>query len=135
VDLFSLDIDGNDYWIWKAIDAINPRLLVFETHDIIPQTESLTIPYDPSFFAWDKPPNEIDFRSVSLLAMTKLCKQRGYRLIGSHRRGFNVFFLRNDEGREFFPEVSLEEVHDNPHTRRGREERWPLVKDMPWVRV
>jgi hypothetical protein len=43
VDLFSLDIDGNGYWIWDAIEVINPRLLVFETHNIIPSDKSLTI--------------------------------------------------------------------------------------------
>ena len=135
VDMFSLDIDGNDYWIWQAIDVINPRLLLFETHDIIPATESLTIPYQPDFDVWSKPLPEQDFRSVSLLAMSKLCRQRGYRPIGSHRYGFNIFFLRNDEGLDCFPEVPLEEIHDNPHTRWGRETRWPLVKDMPWVKV
>jgi hypothetical protein len=41
VDLFSLDIDGNDYWIWNAINAINPRLLVFETHNISHLTGAL----------------------------------------------------------------------------------------------
>ena len=135
VDVLSIDIDGNDYWVWKAIEAINPRLIVFETHDIIPQTESLTIPYTPDFYAWDKPGAEVDFRGVSLLAIKKLCAARGYRLIGSHQYGFNAFFLRNDEGLDWFPEVSIGEVHDNPHTRRGQKTRWPLVKDMPWVEV
>jgi len=41
-----MDIDGNDYWILKAIDGLRPRLLVLETQDIIPSNMSLTIPYD-----------------------------------------------------------------------------------------
>jgi hypothetical protein len=94
VDLFSLDMDGNDYWIWDAIRAINPRLLVFETQNIIPADRSLTIEYRPDFYCWDKPIAEQDYRGVSLLAMQRLCKRRGYRMIGAHRHGFNVFFLR-----------------------------------------
>jgi hypothetical protein len=135
VDLFSLDMDGNDYWIWQAIDAINPRLLVVETHNLIPGDRSLTIEYQPDFHCWDKPEWEQDFRSVSLLAMLKLCKKRGYRMIGAHRHGFNVFFLREDEGTRFFPEVSIQEVHDNHWTRMAQANRWPIVKDMPWKEV
>jgi hypothetical protein len=135
VDLFSLDIDGNDYWVWKAVDAINPRLLVFETHNIIPADKSLTIEYRPDFYCWDRIGAEQDYRGVSLKAMVKLCKSRGYRLVGGHRHGFNVFFLREDEGTEFFPEVSIQEVHDNHWTRWSQANRWPLVKDMPWKEV
>jgi hypothetical protein len=102
VDLFSLDIDGNDYWVWNAIDAINPRLLMFETQDIVPGDRSITIDYRPDFYCWDKPANEQDYRGASLLAMVRICKGRGYRMIGAHRHGFNVFFLRNDEGDDLF---------------------------------
>lgn len=135
VDLLSLDMDGNDYYIWEAISEINPRLCVFETHDIIPGDRSLTIPYEPDFQCWNKPGAEKDFRSVSLLAMKKLSEAKGYRMIGAHRHGFNVFFLRNDLGQDFFPAVSIEQIHDNPWTRYGQRERWPLVKDMNWVEV
>ena len=135
VDLFSLDIDGNDYWIWDAISAINPRLLVIETHNIIPANRSLTIEYQPDFCCSAKPIAEQDYRGASLLAMQRLCKRRGFRMIGAHRHGFNVFFLRDDEGTQFFREVSIEEVHDNHWTRWGQANRWPLVKDMPWREV
>jgi hypothetical protein len=133
VDLFSLDIDGNEYWVLKAIDSINPRLLVVETHNIIPADKSLTIRYEPDFCYLNS--LKEDFRSVSLLAMVRLCKRRGYRLIGGHRHGFNAFFLREDEGIELFPEVSIEEVQDNHWTRFGQTNRWPKVKDMPWQEV
>ena len=135
VDLFSLDLDGNDYWILSAINAIRPRLLVVETHNIIPGDKSLTIEYDPNFYCWNKIGHEQNYRSVSLLAMQRLCKRRGYRMIGAHRHGFNVFFLKDGEAERFFPEVSIEEVHDNHWTRWGQAHLWPLVKDMPWKEV
>jgi hypothetical protein len=135
VDLFSLDVDGNDYWIWNAIDAINPRLLLFETHNVIPADKSLTIKYQPDFDCWSNPLAAQDYRGASLLAIQKLCKRRGYRMIGGHRHGFNVFFLREDEGIEFFPEVSIQEVQDNHWTRWSQANRWPQVKDMPWQEV
>ena len=130
VDFLSLDIDGNDYWVWKAIDKISPRVCVFETHNIIPANLALTIPYDPKFI------KEIpDFHSASLLAMTKLSKEKGYRLIGAHRHGFNAFFMRNDVGIDIFPEVSIESVHDNAFTRWSQSNRWPKVKHLDWQEV
>jgi hypothetical protein len=135
VDLFSLDIDGNDYWIWDAIRAINPRLLLFETNNIIPADKSLTIEYQPEFYCWDKPEPALEYRGASLLAMQKLCRSRGYRMIGAHRHGFNVFFLREDEGTQFFPEISIQEVHANHWTRWGQANRWPAVRHMPWKEV
>lgn len=134
VDLLSLDIDGNDYYVWEAITEIRPRLCVFETHNIVPKDLSLTIPYDPNF-CYRKTGPEQDFRSVSLSAMKKLSESKGYRLIGGHKHGFNVFFMRNDMGQDLFPSLSIEEVHNNLWTRIGQSERWPLVKDMPWVEV
>jgi hypothetical protein len=133
IDLLSLDMDGNDYWIWRAIEVIRPRLVVAETHDIIPTELALTIPYSPEFNAWENP--KPDFRGASLRAMTKLAGEKGYRLIGAHQRGFNVFYLRNDVAPDVFAEVDTSVVHDNPRLRQQRAERWRAVKDMPWVVV
>jgi hypothetical protein len=130
VDLFSLDVDGNDYWILRAIEAVNPRLLIIETHNVIPSDKALTVPYR-SDFSYHSSAHE-DFRGASMLAMVELCRKRGYRLIGAHRHGFNAFFLRNDEGLEFFPEVSIQQVHNNHWTRWSQQNRWPAVAEMPW---
>lgn len=135
VDVLSLDIDGNDYHIWEAIEEIQPRICVFETHDIIPGNLSLTIPYSDDFFAWDKPELEQEFRSVSLAAMAKLSTRKGYTLVGAHRHGFNVFFVRNDLMSGLLDEATIEQVHANEWTSYGQRERWPKVKDMPWVKV
>ena len=135
VDLLSLDIDGNDYYIWEAINEINPRLCVFETHNIVPGDLSITIPYEENFNWKAKEGAERDFRSVSLLAMKKLSERKGYRLIGAHKHGFNVFFLRNDIAQDIFPEVSIDHVHNNLWTKIGQQQRWPLVKDKPWIKV
>ena len=135
VDLFSLDMDGNDYWIWNAIEAINPRLLVIETHNGIPSDKSLTIEYKADFdSSWSKTGAQQEYRGASLLAMQRLCKRRGYRMIGAHRHGFNVFFLREDEGVRFFSEVGIDEVHNNLSSQWHQRD-WPLVKDMPWKEV
>jgi hypothetical protein len=117
VDLLSMDIDGMDYWVWKAIECIQPRVCIFETQNCIPSDLSLTAKYDPKFYYRNQPVEQQDYRSASLLATTKLSESKGYRLIGSHRHGFNCLFMRNDVGEEFFPAVSVESCHDNPYTQ------------------
>ena len=135
IDLLSLDIDGNDYWILKEIDIIQPRVIICETQDIIPSDLSLTIPYTPDFYYHDLPKEIRDFRSVSLLVMKNLCNSKGYRLIGAHKYGFNVIFMRNDVGLEYFPEVQIDTIHNNPWTKFGQENRWEKVKDQDWQSV
>jgi hypothetical protein len=135
IDLLSLDIDGNDYWVWKAIEAIRPRVCIFETNPVVPSNLSLTIPYDPKFHYSEQPPAGEEFWGVSLRAMNKLCEDKGYRLIGSHRFGFNVMFMRNDVGNGIFPKVQIEKIHDNAWTKYKQDHKWLLVKDYPWVAV
>jgi hypothetical protein len=136
VDLFSLDIDGNDYWIWNAIEAIKPRLLVLETSPWIPSDKSLTIEYRADFDStWPKMGPENRYRGASVLAMQRLCRRRGYRMIGAHRHGFNVFFLREDEGVGIFSEVSVDEIHNNYVSQYNQTHGWPFAKDMPWKEV
>jgi hypothetical protein len=133
IDLLSLDIDGNDYYIMEAINVIKPRVIICETLNVIPSDLALTIPYKSDFSRQES--LHPDFMSVSLLAMKKMLNKKGYRLIGSHRFGFNAIFMLNGVGTEYFPEVSVESIHDNEYTKFRNRTAWKQVKDMPWVAV
>jgi len=135
IDLLSMDMDGNDYWFLKKLDVVLPRVIICEVQDIIPADLSITIPYQPDFYYHNLPEGIRDFRSASLLAMKTLCKQKGYRLIGAHKYGFNVIFMRDGIGEKYFPEVSIKSVQDNPWTREGQKTRWPKVQHMEWQEV
>ena len=130
IDLLSLDIDGMDYWIWKAISIVQPQVVVCETYNMIPADKALTVPYDP-LFAYESQ----DFLGASLAAMCNLGREKGYRLIGTNRYGFNAFFIKNGVGEEFFPEVHPAACLNDPVSTRLRAERWPLVEKMGWVEV
>lgn len=135
IDLLSLDMDGNDYWIWKATEVVRPRVCIFETNPVVPSNLSLTIPYDPQFRYSEQPPAGEHFWGASLRAMKELCDHKGYRLIGAHRFGFNVICMRNDVGVGIFPETTIEKIHNNAWVKDRQARRWPLVKDYPWVSV
>ena len=130
IDLLSLDMDGMDYWIWKAINVIDPLVVVCETHNSIPAERAITVPYDPAFICRNE-----DYRGASLAAMCKLAEAKGYRLIGTHRYGFNAFFMKTGVGEDLFPEVKPSSCLNDPVSIRLRKEKWPRVQKLNWLEV
>ena len=93
VDLFSLDLDGCDYWIWEAMTACSPRVVILEYNSMFGAERSVTVPYDPKF---DRHNYHTAYYGASLAALTRLSARKGYRLVAVEPTGVNAFFLRND---------------------------------------
>ncbi len=130
VDLLSLDIDGMDYWVWKAIEVIDPQVVVCEIHNLIPPELALTVPYAPNFVCKSE-----FYRGASLAAMSKLGRDKGYRLIGMHRFGFNAFFVRDGVAEGLLPVVDPATCLNDPYTRQVREQHWPAASKLDWQTV
>ena len=109
-DLLSIDVDGNDYWIWRAIEGYSPRVVVIEYNSSLPPNVSKTIPYDPEF-QWDG----TNYFGASLLALAKLGRIKGYTLVGCESQGVNAFFLRNDVVGDHFAVRAVAELYSAPH--------------------
>jgi hypothetical protein len=90
-DLISIDIDGNDYWVWEALNR-NPRVLIIEYNCIWQNGECKVTKYDPAF-QWDIATN---YAGASMGALVKLGKEKGYTLVYACHRGVNLFFVRDD---------------------------------------
>lgn len=90
-DLVSIDIDFNDYWVWKAIEGYSPRVVVIEYNSSIPPDESKVVRYD-AYRKW----NGSSYHGASLLALVKLGRQKGYSLVGCDKTGMNAFFVKNE---------------------------------------
>ncbi len=132
IDLLSIDLDGVDYWIWKAIDCIRPRVVVIECHNIWTADRAVTVPYRPDFNKFDIHP---DYSGASLGALVKLGRQKGYRLVGSNRYGFNAFFVQSGLGEDIFPEVDPASCLNHPQAIRGQTTRFHEVKNYEWIEV
>lgn len=89
-DLLSLDIDGNDYWVWQAIDR-RPRVVIAEYNGNLPARRALTVPYDPHR-TW----NGSDHYGASLAALVRLGRAKGYTLCYCTQAGVNAVFVRDD---------------------------------------
>ena len=94
IDLLSIDIDGNDFWIWKTINCVKPRLVVIEYNSFFGPTLSYTIPYNHKFI-WNYEKKR-SYYGASLKALEKLGRKKEYTLVGVDGNGVNAFFVRND---------------------------------------
>jgi len=95
IGLLSIDIDGNDYWVWNAITAIAPAIVVVEYNARFGPQRAVTIPYDPGFVRSTAHYSCI-YYGASLAALTRLGNRKGYALVGCNRAGNNAFFVRRD---------------------------------------
>src|SRR5262249_50368106 len=115
IDLLSLDMDGVDYWIWKAIDCIRPRVVVLEYNWVLGTERAVTIPYKADFhYNPCDTHNEHFYFGASLPAFVKLGREKGYRLVGCEAWGYNAFFIRSDAGQDIFPEIDAAECFKVP---------------------
>lgn len=128
--VLSIDIDGNDYWVWKAITACNPSIVVVEYHTGWAAGERMAVRYSPQFTA--------DWGSMtvgaSLSAFSALASERGYRLVGCNRHDFNAFYVQSD----LVPRLPTRADESCLASRRCAEDRnrFARVRDLDqWVHV
>lgn len=93
--ILSVDIDGNDYWVLKAIDCLNPAIMILEYNAVLGNQHAITVPYDPGFERL-KAHYSGQYFGASIKAMTKLATDRGYTFVGTNSNGVNAFYVRND---------------------------------------
>lgn len=137
IDLLSIDIDGNDYWVFKAITVLDPRVVVIEYNAVLGIDKSLTVKYDPNFARYEKHRSGY-YHGASLTALTKLADSKGYRLVGCESSGANAFFVKKTLLTEDLHAVSVQDAY-YPHFRRLKKEstsqQFERVKHLPWRSV
>jgi hypothetical protein len=99
--LLSIDIDGNDYWVWSAITAVRPDIVICEYNAVFGDVYPVTVPYDARFRRSASHPSNLYF-GASIRALEFLADRKGYQLLGSNLAGCNAFFVRS----ELFGEIS-----------------------------
>ncbi len=118
IDLLSIDIDGNDYWVWKAIKTVNPRVVVCEYNASFGSEESVTIEFDAKFDRYRFHPQGW-YYGASLTALARLANEKGYILVGCESSGVNAFFIRKDLESDDLREVTPQEAFF-PDSRRSK---------------
>ena len=132
-DMLSIDIDGNDFWIWKAITGIRPRVVIMEYNGSFGKGKSITVKYDPDFNRREKHASGY-YHGASIRALARLGTEKGYALIGCESAGTNAFFVRKDVLGPL-KEITPEDAFVPPLWRIRRESiqaQFEKVKDLPY---
>jgi hypothetical protein len=109
LDLLSIDINGNDYWIWQALTGLRPRVVVIEYNATFRPPHKIVQKYNPTH-NWDGS----NYFGASLKALEELGRQKGYILTGCNFAGGNAFFIRDDLVGDRFSEPFTAEHHYRP---------------------
>jgi hypothetical protein len=112
IDLLSIDVDGNDFWLWDALTICRPRVVIIEYNYLLGPTAAVTIPYAADFRLPEAATRA--YRGASIEAMVRLGKRLGYRLITSER--INAVFLRDDVPSDL-PTLTASLAHQAPANR------------------
>jgi hypothetical protein len=140
IGLLSIDIDGNDYWVWGAINVVKPWIVVVEYNSVLGDLSPLTIPYDANFRRMYAHSSGL-YYGASAPALELLAGRLGYTLVGGNRAGNNMFFLRNDAMAMLGPKIGDRRVRPSLYAEarddhgelsliRGTARR-DVIKDMP----
>jgi hypothetical protein len=143
VGLLSIDIDGNDYWIWEAIESIRPRIVIVEYNSLF-GLRPIAVPYKEDFARTAAHHSNLYYGS-SLGALHHLAGKKDYLLLGSNMWGHNAFFIRADIAGEFRAR-DLRDAYIKSKFRESRDsagklsyargnDRIELIKHLPVVQV
>ncbi len=95
IGLLVIDLDGNDYWIWEAIDVVKPRIVMCEYNSAFGSEAEVVIPYAEDFERNKAHYSGLYF-GASVAALVKLGKQKGYSFVGCNSNGNDAVFVRTD---------------------------------------
>ena len=99
IGLLHIDIDGNDFFVWQSIDAVNPIIVIVEYNSVFGSNKPWSVPYDKAFVR-SKYHHSNLYWGTSLLSLCDLATEKGYGFIGCNSNGNNAFFVRNDKLKE-----------------------------------
>lgn len=91
LDLLSVDIDGNDYWVWESLMPLMPKVAVIEYNAHHGPYARWIMAYQEGWASFDT-----TYHGASLSALTDLGERHGYGLVGCSLSGANAFFVRKD---------------------------------------
>jgi hypothetical protein len=144
VGLLSIDVDGNDYWIWEAISVIQPVICVCEYNAVFGDLHAISVPYDPEFMCSRSHFSHLYFRA-SIAALCSLAARKGYRFLGTTSAANDAFFIREDYAEPFdsalMANVALASRNRSSRDRTGQlthvggVDRLKLISDMPVVKT
>jgi hypothetical protein len=144
IGILSIDIDGNDYWIWESINTVRPIIVIVEYNSVFGSHHAITIPYDPEFNRTKASFLNL-YWGTSLKALCTLAEKKGYHFVGCNSNGNNAYFVRKDKIGTLKP-LTVSEGYRESKYRESRDldgnltyltgaGRLRAIEDMPVIDV
>ena len=145
IGLLSIDIDGNDYWVWDAITVVSPRIVIVEYNARFGPHRAVSVPYDPAFSRTEAHYSRI-YYGASLAALVSLGSRKGYDFVGCNSAGNNAFWVRRDVRPSFIRTMTTLEGFVRSKFREARrqdgtlaflstDEEQRILNDLPLVDI
>lgn len=134
VDLLSVDVDGMDLWVLKALEP-SASVLIVEFNNRLPDDVAVTVPYREDFVGNGNLTHGEGHFGASLLAFVRMLRPFGYRLVGANSISTNAFFVRDGVGDEILPEVSAAACQSARWARTMTAKWWPSLQAREWVEI
>ena len=144
IGLLSIDVDGNDYWIWEAIEVVNPTIVIVEYNSVFGKNRPITIQYN-SKFKRNEAHYSMLFFGASLSALCMLADKKGYYFIGCNSNGVNAYFVKKNKignlkpitAQEGFIESKISQSRDknNNLSHINYKKQFALIKGLNVVNI
>jgi hypothetical protein len=128
VDIFSLDIDGIDYWILDEIKDIHPKIIIAEYNPIFGSKLEITVPNISNFNRKEYHYSQLCY-GMSLVSLIKTMKRKNYYYVGSNSACNNAFFISNNFIKDkYFKNLIIKDLsyYVNSNIRESRNENGKL---------
>lgn len=144
IGLLSIDMDGNDYWVWDAIEVVQPDIVVCEYNSILGDVYPITVPYEKDFYRTQANFSNL-YYGAGIRALEWLAERKGYIFLGSNSMGINAFFIRKELGQYVDHRIknkkaspsAFRDSRDENHrlTFVGGLNRFEIIKYLPVLRL
>ena len=129
-DFLVIDIDSNDYYVWRAIREFRPKVVMIETNRHFPPPELMVIDFHPMNY-WDG----TYYTGASLQSMYNLAKKKGYELVHQMKMGPNTIWVDKQYYAAFGIEDNSPIAMYRPYTRLTKDVKEELTwgrNGVPW---
>jgi len=123
--ILHIDIDGNDYHIWKTIDCVDADIVIMEYNSLFGYERPITIQYQSDFQRGVVHHSNL-FYGSSLRSLCDLAEEKGYGFVGCNMAGNNAYYVKKEK-LNGLKALSCEEGYVKAKFREGRDENGLLT--------
>lgn len=125
VGILSVDVDGNDYWIWDSITVCDPSIVIVEYNSFFGSENAVTIPYFENFVRSEAHHSYI-YYGASIKAFELLAEKKGFELVFTNKAGNNLFFV-NKKHKSIFHKINSKEAYRKSNYRETHDTNGSLM--------